>query len=152
MTTLSAHEQLLLAVRVATRAHAGQKRKDGTDYIAHPIRCMIRAAIAGEDLIVQTVLVLHDVVEDTSVTLEELRELGFSNEIVDGVDAVTKRPGESYLQDFIPRCKKDAVGAKAKSYDIDDNIEDQSALDPEEAAFLRGRYTQARTILNDSDY
>jgi (p)ppGpp synthase/HD superfamily hydrolase len=148
MSKLTLQEQLLLAIRVATRAHAGQKRKDGTDYIAHPMRCFARAAMAGESLVVQIALVLHDVVEDTKVTLEELEELGFDKQVLNGIDGMTKRPGESYLGDFIPRCKKNEHSRAGKNYDIDDNTEDQSALDPEEAAFLTKRYTKAKEILN----
>lgn len=147
--TLSLEQQLLLAIQVATRAHAGQKRKDGTDYIAHPMRCFARAAMAGESLVVQTALVLHDVPEDTSVGFKQLHDLGFTSAVLDAVDGMTKRPGESYLNDFIPRCKKNQNSRIGKGYDIDDNIEDQSALDPDEAEFLYTRYTKARVILND---
>jgi hypothetical protein len=145
--TLSLEQQLLLAIRVATRAHAGQKRKDGTDYIAHPMRCFARAAMAGESLVVQIVLILHDVVEDTPIGFKELKELGFCKEVLDGVDGMTKRPGEAYLDSFIPRCKLTKESRLGKGYDIDDNLEDQSALDPEEAEFLHKRYTSAREIL-----
>lgn len=148
MTTLTPTEQLLLAIQVATRAHAGQKRKDGTDYIAHPMSVMAKAALAGEDTYTLIACVLHDVPEDTSVGFKQLRELGFGNEPLEAVDAVTKRPGESYLGEFIPRVKKSERGTRVKLYDIDHNTEDQSALDPDEAEFLTKRYTTAREILN----
>jgi (p)ppGpp synthase/HD superfamily hydrolase len=139
---LKGQEQLLLAIRVATRAHAGQKRKDGTDYIAHPLRVMARAVGANAGLAVMIACVLHDVVEDTSLTLEDLRDLGFDPIVVATVDYVTRRKGESY-KDFIKRCKQHDLARQVKIFDIDDNLEDQSALEPEEAAFLKTRYTEA---------
>jgi len=139
---LSSEEQLLLAATVATRAHQGQKRKDGTPYIAHPIRVAIRC----EGKLEKTAALLHDVIEDTDVTYEELRELGFSQTIIDIVEKLTKRPGEKYA-DFIQRCAADAIATRVKLADIADNLEDQSALDPEEAEFLANRYEKARETL-----
>jgi (p)ppGpp synthase/HD superfamily hydrolase len=140
---LSIDEQLLLAATVATRAHAGQKRKDGTDYISHPIRVAIRCETKRQKI----VALLHDVPEDTRVGFKELRELGFDNETLDAVDSVTKRPGEKYA-DFILRSKANEVGRPVKLADIADNMEDQSALDPDEAKFLTKRYTKALEVLN----
>lgn len=156
MKTLT--EQLLLAPQVAARAHQHQKRKDGTPYIAHPTRVALRILLKtvssldsyGEamDIEKQIVAYLHDVVEDTDVTLEDLRDLGFSEYILHCVDAITKRPGEKYA-DFILRIKAAGpVVIAVKLADIDDNMEDQSALDPEEAQFLSKRYTKARQVLN----
>lgn len=155
--TLSLKQQLLLAPQVAARAHQHQKRKDGTPYIAHPVRVAIRAASSlsnicqpGEslDLEIQIVALLHDVVEDTDITIEELRELGFDESVLLAIEAVTKRPGEKYA-DFILRIKSAGpVAVYVKLADIADNLEDQSALDPDEAAFLSKRYNKAREVLN----
>lgn len=139
---LSNQEQLLLAIRVATRAHVSQKRKDGTDYIAHPLRVMARAVSANAGMAVMIACVLHDVVEDTSLTLEDLLDLGFDSIVVTTVDHVTRKKGESY-KEFIQRCKQHDLARQVKIFDINDNLEDQSALEPEEAAFLRTRYTEA---------
>lgn len=144
MKTLTIDQQLLLSARVATRAHKGQVRKDGTDYIAHPVRVAIRCESKEEKI----VALLHDTVEDTDMTFDQLRELGFSEEIVSAVESVTKRPGEVYA-DFVLRSKANTIGRKVKIADISDNIEDQSALDPEEAEFLKKRYTKAMEVLND---
>jgi GTP diphosphokinase / guanosine-3',5'-bis(diphosphate) 3'-diphosphatase len=143
MSKLTIDQQLLLAVTVATRSHKGQVRKDGTDYISHPVRVAVRCETKKEKI----VALLHDVVEDTDVTLDELRELGFDKEIIDAIDAITKRPGERYA-DFILRCKANPLARKVKLADIDDNMEDQSALDPDEAEFLSNRYTKAKEVLN----
>lgn len=136
-------DQLLLATTVAARAHAGQKRKDGTPYIAHPVKVAIRL----ETKVQKTVALLHDVVEDTDVTFAQLRELGFDEEVIAAVDSVTKRPGEKYA-DFILRAKQNPIGREVKLADIEDNLHDQSALDPDEASFLRERYNKAKDVLN----
>ena len=143
---LTGEEQLLLAVTVATRAHQHQKRKDGTPYIAHPVRVAVRC----ESLTEKTAALLHDVVEDTDVTFEELRELGFSKLVLDIVDKLTKRPGEVYT-DFVKRNATDAIAARVKLADIADNLQDQSALDPEEAAFLSKRYNAAIEVLREAN-
>lgn len=142
--TLTLQEQLLKAATVAARAHAHQKRKDGTPYISHPIRVAIRC----ESTLEKTAALLHDVVEDTDVTLEDLRELGFEQTVLDVVDKLTKRPGEKYV-DFIERISNEPHAVRVKIADIEDNLEDQSALDPEEASFLRKRYYKALDVLLD---
>lgn len=141
---LTTDQMLLLAARVAARAHAGHVRKDGTPYIAHPIRVAIRC----DSKQAKIVALLHDVVEDTDVSFDDLRELGFTQEIIEAIDSVTKRPGEKYA-DFILRSKANVHGRQVKLMDIEDNLEDQSALDPDEAKFLRNRYEKAREVLND---
>ena len=138
--TPEAQALLLKAATVATRAHAGHKRKDGSPYIAHPMRVAFRVSEQG--VYAQIVALLHDVVEDTDVTLDDLTELGFPEPIRDAVDRVTKRPGETY-RDFIDRARQHDISRVVKIADIEDNLADQSALDPEEADFLRKRYTKA---------
>jgi (p)ppGpp synthase/HD superfamily hydrolase len=146
MGLLSTQDQLLLAATVAARAHSHQKRKDGTPYISHPIRVAVRCTTPIE----KTAALLHDVIEDSDITIEELRELGFSQVILDIVDKLTKRPGEKYA-DFIERISTDAIAVQVKIADIADNLEDQSALDPEEAEFLKKRYTKALEVLRNSN-
>ena len=139
---LTDHEQLLLAATVATRAHQHQKRKDGTPYIGHPIRVAIRC----ESELEKTVGLLHDVVEDTDITFDELRELGFSKEVIQLVDNLTKRVGEEYM-DFVKRSASDPRSARVKIADIRDNLSDQSALSKDEAKFLSARYNRALEVL-----
>lgn len=132
------------AATFAARVHAHQTRKDGTPYFAHCVRVAIR--VPGK--LLGTVALLHDCIEDTDSTLDDLRELGFTNEIIEAVDAITRRPGETYA-DFILRCKDNPLARQVKIADIADNLNDQSALDPDEAAFLRKRYERALEVLND---
>jgi hypothetical protein len=68
------------------------------------------------------VAVLHDVVEDGGVTLDDLRRMGFSDEIVRAIDCLTKRVGESY-GDFIARLSVNTLATEVKIEDIKDNLD-----------------------------
>jgi len=74
------------AIEIAYEAHEGQTRWSGEPYITHPEA--VAAAVITEDE--KIVAWLHDVVEDTNVTLEDLMGEGFSGDVIDGVDAMTK--------------------------------------------------------------
>tara|TARA_Y100000310_G_scaffold343046_1_gene448901 strand:+ start:1335 stop:1796 length:462 start_codon:yes stop_codon:yes gene_type:complete len=109
-------------------AHEGQFRWDGkTPYIAHPMRVAMEVAdFTGRKDTTDDVVVawLHDVVEDTPVTLEDIRDLEWStDDQVDALDAITKRPGERYV-DYIVRVKKNDIAVRVKIADINDNMND----------------------------
>jgi len=104
------------AIRIAVEAHAGQTDKGGAPYITHPLRLM--AAVDGEEA--KIVAVLHDVVEDTSVVLDDLRREGFSKEILSAVDIVTHRRDEPYA-DYVVRCKSHDLARQVKLADLVDN-------------------------------
>ncbi|MGC8462964.1 MAG: RelA/SpoT family protein [Acidimicrobiales bacterium] len=80
---------ILQAAEVATKAHAGQRRKSGEPYVTHPIA--VAGVVADLGLDAQTVVaaLLHDAVEDTGVTLEEISDL-FGETVARIVDGVTK--------------------------------------------------------------
>lgn len=82
------------AISIAAQAHAGQVDKAGQPYILHPLRVMLRVSTDAERM----AAALHDVVEDSDVTLEQLTLEGFPSDVVDAVDALTKRPGETRIQ------------------------------------------------------
>ena len=65
--------------------------------------------------------VLHDVVEDTEWTLERLREAGFSDEVLEAVDCLTHREGESYQQ-FVERVRTNPIARQIKIADLEDNM------------------------------
>ena len=96
--------------------HAGQVDKGGAPYILHPLRVMLRVAPGAQ----QIVAVLHDVVEDSEVTFEDLEREGFSTEVISGLRAVTKVEGESY-EDFVARAALDPVGKAVKLADLMEN-------------------------------
>lgn len=105
------------AVALAATVHDGQRDKAGQAYILHPLRVMMSMTTDEERM----VAVLHDVVEDTDVTLDGLREQGFSEDVVRAVDCLTKRRGEGY-PDFIQRVATDPLARLVKLADLEDNL------------------------------
>jgi (p)ppGpp synthase/HD superfamily hydrolase len=106
------------AIAIAAQAHTGQVDKAGAPYILHPIRVMLRVETLAERI----VAVLHDVVEDTDWSLERLREAGFPEPVLSGLDAVTRREGEDY-DDFVRRAAQDPIGRVVKRADLEDNLD-----------------------------
>ena len=105
------------ARRLAERLHAGQTDRSGQPYIGHVLRV---AAAVPEDL--EIVALLHDVVEDTGTTLEDLHELGVSPEDLRAIDALTRRDGETY-EVFIDRVAANARATAVKIADLRDNLD-----------------------------
>lgn len=106
------------ALRLATRAHKGQIDKAGKPYILHPIRVAQRCNTDTERI----VALLHDVIEDTEITPNNLYSAGFSKTIVDAVLSVTRRNNESYFK-FIERCSLNPIGRIVKIHDLEDNMD-----------------------------
>jgi (p)ppGpp synthase/HD superfamily hydrolase len=105
------------AIAIAAEAHAGQKNKDGGPYILHPVRVMMRV----EGLDAQTAAILHDVVEDTPWTLDQLRAEGFSESVLAAVDSLTHREGEEYV-DYVARAGSNPLARRVKLADLEDNM------------------------------
>lgn len=109
------------AITLAVVQHSGQVDKAGAPYIRHPLRVMERLAPHGETAMVCGVL--HDVVEDGTVTLDELRQ-GFGDEVATAVALVTKRPEEARdYEAFIGRiiASKNVLALRVKYADLLDN-------------------------------
>ena len=113
------------AIEIAARTHAGQVDKGGAPYILHPLRVMLRVAPGAQ----QIVAVLHDVVEDSDVTFEDLEREGFAAEVIKGLRAVTKVEGESY-EDFVARAARDPVGKAVKLADLMENSDLSRIAEP----------------------
>lgn len=79
---------------LATNAHAGQYDRGGKPYILHPLAVMHMLNTNDEELM--CIAVGHDIIEDTKVTYNDLREAGMTDRIVEGIRALTKLPGYSY--------------------------------------------------------
>ena len=79
---------------LATNAHAGQYDKGGNPYILHSLKVM--HYLKSEDEELQCIALGHDVIEDTKATYVQLRELGITERIIEGIRALTKIPGETY--------------------------------------------------------
>jgi len=106
------------AYEFAMNAHAGQKYGD-EPYIHHPVRVADR--IGHSDEIGVAVAFLHDVVEDTEYTLEDLRRNGFQDEILEAVDAITRRKNEKYF-DYIRRLSENPIAKRVKIADLQENL------------------------------
>lgn len=102
----------------AEECHREQVDRNGAKYILHPMQVMSRMETETEKI----VGVLHDVVEDTPITLQILKEKGYSEEIVAAIDCLTKREGETY-EDFIERCKQNPIALQVKIADLEDNMD-----------------------------
>lgn len=81
--------KLKKAIDIAVECHSGQKDRAGEPYIQHPLRMMMKMKTTEEKI----TAVLHDVVEDSKMSLAELKKEGFSERILKAVDALTKRKG-----------------------------------------------------------
>jgi (p)ppGpp synthase/HD superfamily hydrolase len=151
---MSEHTSNLLAdaVALAARAHQPQVDKSGEPYILHPLRVMLRLREQGHRVEVQAAAVLHDVVEDTPVTLDDVADLDPAVAVL--VDAMSRRivgvTKEIYL-DFIRRAASNPEARALKIADIEDNMSRLDRLRPEEAAFLAKRYERALEILMSED-
>jgi len=114
-------KQYELALQIAGEAHCGQKDKNGADYILHPI--YVSDMCESENA--KIVALLHDVIEDTRVTLDDLRNEGFDEDVVLAVDCLTKRNGESN-REYLSRVSKNEIATEVKFADIKHNIDRSS--------------------------
>ena len=129
---ISAEELLALAKRIALTAHEGQVDKAGAPYWHHP------AFVANHvtRLEAKAVAWLHDVVEDSEWTLEDLLAEGIWPEVVDGVDAITKRVGEAY-ETYLNRIKANPLALAVKLADLTHNMDLSRIANPTEKDFAR---------------
>ncbi len=148
--------QLLRTLASATEAHGTQEDKLDAPYMEHVRRVVARVAdLAPAEISAecQTAAALHDVVEDTPLTLEDLRSQGFSPEVVAAVGSVTKRDGEDYF-DMVRRAAADPIGGWVKLADNLDNADPERAakLPPEVRTRLAKKYADARAILAEHGF
>lgn len=131
------------AIIIATKAHSGQVDKAGESYVLHPLRVMMRLKTEEEKI----VGVLHDVIEDTDITYEDLIKDGFSENIIEAIKGVTKIEGESYM-DFVRRTKTNPISRNVKLSDLEDNMNIDRILNPTAKDFERiEKYKKAKEIL-----
>jgi predicted transcriptional regulator of viral defense system len=134
-----------LALTIATSAHQGQVDKSGVDYIHHPMRV---AAGFAQDSDESVVALLHDVLEDTDVTLDDLFAQGLTQAQADALVAITHLDNEPNV-DYIARVKNNALATRVKLADLDDNSspERMANLDQATQDRLQGKYDRARAQL-----
>ena len=136
-------ELTLRALEIATQAHAGQTDKAGQPYIDHPIH--VAEAMETEDETV--VALLHDVVEDSSWTLDDLAKEGFTGEQVEAVAALTHGPGVTYFE-YIRSIKQVPLATAVKIADLRHNSDPSRIPNPTHKDMMRlQKYAQALEML-----
>lgn len=133
------------AILIAVNAHQGQIDKAGKPYILHPLRVMF----SREDETERICAVLHDVIEDTDITLDYLKNEGFSEEVVTILDALTRRSNESY-DEFINRILNNKLACYVKLADLSDNMDLSRIEKPTQKDYERiEKYRKARHRILD---
>lgn len=136
------------AIALAAHKHKGQTDKAGAPYILHPLRVMFNLG-RGATETERIAAVLHDVVEDCDVSFDDLRAIGFSEDVIAAVDALTKREDEKndYMK-AMRRVAQNPVARRVKIGDLTDNL-DLSRIaipTPKDEARLE-KYRAAREFL-----
>ena len=140
------NQRLVAAIQLAVVAHGMQLDKGGLPYILHPLHVM--GSVDGIDA--KIVAVLHDVVEDTHISLDDIRnhEVGFSQEIIDAIDAITKREREKN-ESYWTRVKASPLATRVKLADIAHNTSAKriAVLSEDERWYLLEKYGKAIAFL-----
>ncbi len=105
------------SLTIALEAHTGQTDKAGQTYILHPLRIMAKMDTEDE----MAVALLHDVLEDSHFTPQDLLEAGIPPHVVEAVTLLSKQDGDNY-DTFIDRLLPNPLAAKVKKADIEDNL------------------------------
>ena len=115
------------AIILAAKGHMGQLDKGGQPYILHPLRVMLKCETLEE----KTVAILHDLLEDTPYTAEDLKKEGFSVRVMEAVSCLTRGEGEDYMA-YIRRVCQNPLAAKVKRADLMDNMDISRISNPTE--------------------
>lgn len=133
------------ALALALKAHAGQKDKAGQPYILHPLRVMLQM----ENTQTKIVALLHDVLEDSNITLQELKQAGFDPQILEAVDCLTRREQEDYFT-YLERVAQNKLALSVKIADLKDNLDVTRLKEITPADQQRlNKYLKALTFLQD---
>jgi (p)ppGpp synthase/HD superfamily hydrolase len=120
------YEKLLdLAISIAHKAHAGQLDKAGKPYISHPLMVMSQMDTVESKI----VAVLHDVIEDAELTIEDFTRYGFPLLITEAIAAITKFDGELYADNLL-RVMANAIALKVKIADVTHNMDISRIANP----------------------
>lgn len=109
---------LVDAIQIAVEKHGTTLDKAGQPYILHPLRVMLAQTTEAGKI----VGVLHDTVEDTDLTFEDLQQRGFSAEVLTALRLVTHDDGSPY-QEYIERIKHNLIARRVKLADLNDNMD-----------------------------
>ncbi|MBE9163688.1 MULTISPECIES: HD domain-containing protein [Microcoleaceae] len=126
--------ELLLqrAIAIAAKAHEEQVDKAGNPYLDHPLFVMENVTSLEQKI----VAVLHDAVEDSELTLEQLRSEDFPEVIVSAIAAITKIEGEAYAA-YLERVIANPIALRVKIADVTHNLDIRRIANPTEADFQR---------------
>ena len=138
------------AMRLAYEAHNGQFDKNGVPYVFHPIHL----AEQMENEITCTIALLHDVVEDTEITLAEIREQ-FPPEVADAVELMTHSPDVDYFE-YVRGIKANENAIKVKLADLAHNSDETRAkagdpIDEKKRREMLSKYEKAKRILTANE-
>src|SRR5258708_5729649 len=113
------------AIALAARWHRGQSYPSvqREPFILHPLRVMLQV----DSDVARIVAVLHDVLEDTACTVDDLRRAGYSERVIAALDRLTRRDGEAY-ETYIERLLVDALARQVKLADLADNLANNRRL------------------------
>lgn len=143
------YEKMLhTALGIAYKYHTNVD-DSGFPYIFHPIRVMEK--VKGTKL--KIIAILHDVLEESEVTVNDLRNLGITDEIIlDAIVCLTKKPDESY-ETYLHRINKNPIARRIKLADIEDNLSPHRIyrLSEQRAIKLTKKYLKALKILKNVD-
>jgi len=129
----SEYESLLQrAIAIAAKAHEGQVDKAGNPYLDHPLFVMKNVNSLEQKI----VAVLHDAVEDSELTLDQLRSEGFPEILVSAIEAITKIEGEAYAT-YLERVIANPIALPVKIADVTHNLDLRRIAHPTEADFQR---------------
>lgn len=133
------------ALRLCFEAHKEQVDKSGIPYVFHPFHL----AEQMKDESSTIVALLHDVVEDTDVTFDDLRTFGFNNDVIEALMLLTHEVGIPYLT-YVAAIKKNPIARAVKLADLQHNS-DLSRLDlvDEKALRRKEKYSEAIMLLKD---
>lgn len=132
------------AIAIAFEAHKNQLDKNGHPYVLHLFRVMNMGKTMNEKICG----VLHDLVEDTNWTFERLKEEGFSSEIIDAIECVTKIDEDEDYDKFIQRIIKNKLAISVKINDLTDNIDVRRFSEVQEKDIKRlNKYLKAYRLL-----
>ena len=120
MTLLSVNEELALAISLAAQGHIFQRDKGGKPYILHPIKVM--HYLKTTDMQLMAIGIMHDLLEDTDTTFEDLVVHGFSHRVLVGVDLLTKKEGQSE-EEYLNGIKMNIDAVKVKLADLRHNTD-----------------------------
>lgn len=148
MKLLRESKSVAAALELATAAHRGQVDKAWCDYINHPITVAEMLGTEEE----QTAALLHDVVEDTDITLDDLKKCGFSDSVVAAVDCLTHRSGES-RKDYLRRIGENPLAVRVKLADLTHNSDLSRIASPTEKDLARtAKYQREMEWLGGCDF